>query len=197
MLPLLLLFAAALLAGRSKRGDTSIFDPPPGADRRPQLPARIDGPNTPPPVYDPDRGGLVVPPPRPDAPTGPVVVPPSKPSPAGPPEPPPLIQNPPGSTGDLPNLTRPLGRAGFDPPRAAQLAPRVLADLRRGPQKFTQQAKKQLQAFQAAADLRPVDGVYGGRTAGALAYFATPAGQPLITPPPPWTKDKRVIPYVI
>lgn len=111
-----------------------------------------------------------------------------------PPKPPvQIIPQPKGTTGNLPNETRPLGTSNFNPERAFALAPQVLDALVKRPQL----ARPLVLELQRCADMQPTDGVYGPRTAGALQYFAQREGQPAPKIPPPYTKDKRIIPYRI
>ena len=74
------------------------------------------------------------------------------------------------------------------------MAPRVLADLKKGKEKYSRQLLKQ---FQTASDLSPVDGIYGPRTAGALRYYIAETGKSPPETPQPFTTDKRIIPYAI
>lgn len=163
----------------------------PNADAPPSSePPRALVPYTPPAPPPPVP---LQPPPGSTRPAAPPARPAAPAAPTGPAAP---VKQPPGTTGNLPNITRPLGRAGFNPEKAHQLAPAVLASIRNGPVMFSKADKARLIDFQKAADLDPADGIYGPRTAGAVEFYASQSGQPAKAPPP-WTKDKRVIPYAI
>jgi peptidoglycan hydrolase-like protein with peptidoglycan-binding domain len=65
--------------------------------------------------------------------------------------------------------------AGFDPDGARRVAPRIAAHLRKkGAANYSRQA---LREFQRLAGLKE-DGLYGGRTAGALRYYLGGANPP-------------------
>lgn len=104
-----------------------------------------------------------------------------------------MIQQPAGASGNLPTITRPLARQGFSPDGAHKLALEVYAAVVKGP---SPQARELVRRFQLLADLMPRDGVYGPRTAGALAYYLARPGV-TVKAPLPHTKDKRIVPYAL
>jgi hypothetical protein len=77
--------------------------------------------------------------------------------------------------------------AGFDPEGARRVAPRVATHLRnRGAVNYSRQT---LREFQTLAGLK-ADGLYGGRTAGALRHYLGGAN-----PPAPMFRPLQEVPY--
>lgn len=206
MWPLLLGLAALLAFGRrGPTGPTAPTGAPEAADA-PQAPQTTWDPTTnartpagvAPQSTAPAPGALVpsfpgAPAPTPVEPTEPIAPPANQLEAKLMTAPSPVVKQPPGATGNLPNITRPMGTSNFNPPLAAQLAKALRAELRKPPQKVRRAV---VLAFQKAADLQPVDGVYGPRTAGALRYYLADASGKADVPPP-FTRDKRIIPYGI
>lgn len=75
--------------------------------------------------------------------------------------------------------------------KAATLAPQVADDIF---QRGARYDREMLAAFQSAAGITN-DGLYGGGSAGALAYWLGVAGSPLVIPPDPLFKPYALQPY--